>query len=254
MKDGYLVFLDSGIGGMTTMRAVMQLLPSENYAYFCDTKNVPYGNKSDAEILRLASAMMKRVEQYPVKAVVLACNTITAVCAKKFRAEYPFKIFGIEPAVRPALKNGGKTLVLATSRTIHELQNRGVGERADLFAPILLAETIECSTNPDALNIEKHLPPDRGYKNVVLGCTHYPLVFRQISDRYPRARIWDGNDGLARHVFRIVKAGDDGCTNDLGGAQNMDFLKIKPMFEKQDENRLKSRFYQLFAQKDQKIR
>ncbi len=245
-----MAFLDSGIGGMTTMHAVMQLLPNEHYAYFCDTKNVPYGNKSDTEILRLASAMMERIAKYPVKAVILACNTITAVCVQKFRVEYPFKIFGIEPAVRPALKNGGKTLVLATNRTINELQNRGLGEAADLFAPFLLAKEIERCANPYALNIEEHLPPDCGYDNVVLGCTHYPLVLPQIAARYPRAKVWDGNDGLARHIARIVKADNKEGANDVINAQNLDLSKIKPMFEKQDENRLKSRFYQLFAQKN----
>ena len=250
MKNGYLVFLDSGIGGMTTMHAVMKRIPDERYAYFCDSKNVPYGNKSDAEILEHTSQMMERIARYPVKAVIMACNTITAVCGKTFRTEYPYKIFGIEPALRPALLHGGKTLVLATTRTVLGMEKGGFSAVADLCALPFLAEEIERAKNPMAMDICSHLPPNCGYQNVVLGCTHYPLVVRQIARQYVGARIWDGNEGLAKNVANWVLGNADRKESDANTPQNIDFSKIKLMFEKDDENRLKSQFYRFFVQKN----
>lgn len=249
MKDGYLVFLDSGIGGMTTMRAVMQRLPAERYAYFCDSQNVPYGNKSDTEILERTSLMMEKIARYPVKAVVMACNTITAVCGKTFRARYPYKIFGIEPALRPALLHGGKTLVLATTRTILSMEQNGLSAVADLCALPFLAGEIERSSNPMMMDIRGHLPPNCKYQNVVLGCTHYPLVVRQIAEHYDGARIWDGNEGLSKNVASWVLGSDYAKKDGAYIPQNIDFSKIKLMFEKDDENRLKSQFYRFFVQK-----
>ena len=108
MKGSILV-IDSGAGGISTLKVLRKVLPYEDYIYFADNKNMPYGNKSRAFLAENARAIIKKVsEDYALKMAVLACNTLTGAAVKILREEFPsLPIVGMEPAYKPAGEKGG---------------------------------------------------------------------------------------------------------------------------------------------------
>ena len=111
---------DSGVGGIGTLSALRRELPQEDFLYFGDTLHAPYGTKPREEVMACVTRVMTHLLLNHVKAVVIACNTATAVAAKELRETYDLPILGMEPALKPAhaLRHGGRILVLATPMTL----------------------------------------------------------------------------------------------------------------------------------------
>lgn len=208
---------DSGIGGMTILRAIQERLPGMEYKYIADSKHCPYGNKSEEELYRIVRGNVESLRDWGAKVIVIACNTATVKCISRLRRNYPELVFvGTEPAVKLALDSGAsKILVLATSNTIRSerlrllmRQNKESGQKVDFLACPGLAETIEKCYDKDLEKISEKLEEllvyNDSYEVVVLGCTHYPLVSDLIQKYYPKARLIDGADGVARRVEEIV--------------------------------------------------
>ena len=128
MEPGYIAFFDSGIGGLTLLKECAQQLAGESFLYFGDNANAPYGNKSPEEIERLALTAFGYLSRFPLKAAVLACNTVTAECAAALRARCPFPVLGVEPALKPAAKACKNVLVLATRATLSSKKFRALAE------------------------------------------------------------------------------------------------------------------------------
>ena len=129
MEPGYIAFFDSGIGGLTLLKECAQQLAGESFLYFGDNANAPYGNKSPEEIERLTLTAFGYLSRFPLKAAVLACNTVTAECAAALRARCPFPVLGVEPALKPAAKACKNVLVLATRAPLYLLLPAGSGGR-----------------------------------------------------------------------------------------------------------------------------
>ncbi|MBR2698155.1 MAG: aspartate/glutamate racemase family protein, partial [Clostridia bacterium] len=113
-------FFDSGLGGISVLHEARRVMPNENYLFFGDNKNTPYGPRSLEEIRALSEAGIGRLLDRGVKAVVIACNTVTSAYGEIVRAEHPeLPIIGMEPALKPAhfARHGGKVIVLATDAT-----------------------------------------------------------------------------------------------------------------------------------------
>ena len=127
-----VAFFDSGLGGISVLRAARRVLPFENYVYYGDSAHAPYGTRPPEEIRTLAMAVTEKVLALGAKAVVVACNTATGEAVDAMRARWPeVPIIGVEPAIKPAAEAhpGGTVLVLATpmcvkSRRFLELQRR----------------------------------------------------------------------------------------------------------------------------------
>ena len=175
---------DSGIGGLTTLEAITDLLPNEDYVYYADRKNNPYGNKSDEELYDIVNKVVRKLFKENVKLIVIACNTATTKCISKLRENYPDMIFiGTEPAIKVACDNNYKnTLVIATPGTIASertqellVKNKKDNENIELIACDNLANAIE---NYDNKKIDEILHKyfdkykDKDIDAVVLGCTH----------------------------------------------------------------------------------
>ena len=121
-SKGRIAFFDSGIGGLTTLSACIEYARAHffndfDYFYYGDNFRAPYGNLSEEQIWRYADEAFSIFQQLEVCAAVIACNTVTAVCADRLRRKYGFPIVGLEPAVGPAIKQGGEIFVLATKVT-----------------------------------------------------------------------------------------------------------------------------------------
>ena len=103
-KQDYIAVFDSGVGGISVLRHLIRYLPGERFLYFGDSANAPYGSRTTEEVRQLTLAAVKKLTtEYPVKAVVIACNTATAAAVKQVRSAYPdLIVIGIEPALKVA--------------------------------------------------------------------------------------------------------------------------------------------------------
>lgn len=181
---------DSGLGGLTVVRALRAALPHENIVYLGDTARVPYGTKGAATVIRYAAACTSHLLARNVKAIVVACNTVSAVAPDRLRAQFDIPILGvIEPGARAAAKQTRtfRVGVLATAGTIASgaypraiaacsTRIETYGHAAPLLVP--LAEEGWVEGDVPRLAAERYLEPlaRAGVDVVILGCTHYPLL------------------------------------------------------------------------------
>lgn len=213
---------DSGVGGISVLRELCKVMPEENYIYFGDSINAPYGTKPLEEIRRLTIANVEFLLMQGAKGIVVACNTATAAAVRVLRNMYPdIPLVGIEPALKPAaLQPGHPTvLVMATPMTIQLEKYKTLMMRYEQKADIIglpcpgLMEFVETG-NTDGEDLKQFLeellsPYLREIDSIVLGCTHYPFVRRMIEELAgERVRIFDGGNGTAREMCRrLTKAG-----------------------------------------------
>lgn len=218
-----VAFFDSGIGGLTTLRACVskatRLLKSNQkmvFYYYGDNFRAPYGNLSEEKINLYVDKTFKEFLALGVDAVVIACNTVTAVCIDRLRKEYVFPIIGVEPAVLYAAKRLGdkkkEILTLSTRATFLSKRFNCLCARVRENYPNLILKNYPCDSL--AGEIEKNLGkrgfclpdilPKSSPSIVVLGCTHYGFVKNYI-ERYYSCPVVDGNDGVANRLFSVLQ-------------------------------------------------
>ena len=220
-KEDYIAVFDSGVGGISVLRQLRKIMPGENYIYFGDSANAPYGSRSTEQVRELTlAAAEKLITEYPVKALVVACNTATAAAIETLRETYrDLIVIGIEPAVKLAADHfpGGKLGVMATEVTLREEKFDILMHRFDgnctitkIPAPGLVqlieagkADTVET----DALLRELLSPYVGKLDALVLGCTHYPFVSRRIGKVLgPQTILLHGGKGTSRETKRRLEA------------------------------------------------
>ena len=205
--DNSICIFDSGIGGINVLSECVRRKPWLNYNYVSDNFNVPYGNKSSAEIFNLVKNKLDVVAKSKPRAVVIACNTATTNCIGALRKEYDFNLVGIEPAVKQCRDVDKKCLLLCTSATANS-KNLGnlikkFGANLEVLAMKNLAEYIENNApNLDENAIINSLPNGE-YDVVILGCTHYVFAKKMIRKKYNCA-VFDGIVGTVNHLFNIL--------------------------------------------------
>ncbi len=207
---------DSGIGGLSILNVMKEVLPDEDYIYLADGKNCPYGNKSLDELITITSNIVDYLISNNVKIIVIACNTATTKCMKLLREKYPDMIFvGTVPAIKVASDNNYKnTLVMATPGTIESERteelvrdNKREDQNIYLVSCEGLAESIE---NKDDKRIDEILNniyleyKDKNIDSIVLGCTHYPFIKDKIK-KYFNVDLLDGSLGVSREVKRQLE-------------------------------------------------
>ena len=214
---------DSGVGGISVLKELVKILPNEDYLYFGDSKNAPYGTKDKAEVERLTIAAAEDLLAKGAKGLVVACNTATSAGVKKLRMLYPeIPLVGIEPAVKPAVlhKAGGRVLVMATPMTIREEKFNQLMKQYEQEAQIIplacpgLMDFIE-QGDLHSEKLEKYLEELLfAYKQnpvdaAVLGCTHYPFAKDMIQKVLGKDTvIFDGGEGTAREMKRRLAEKD----------------------------------------------
>ncbi len=212
IPTGGIAFFDSGIGGLTVLAECRKLLPSETFYYYGDNDRAPYGNLPKEKIRKYVLQAFRQFRKRRVKAVVLACNTATAVCIDELRKKYAFPIIGAEPAVYTAAAEGGEVLVLSTRATYESPRFRALCRRAKDRFPRAnvracacdgLAGAIERGLFHCKINFADYLPEGKP-KTVVLGCTHYGYIKKQIAAHYG-CKVLDGNGGIALRLRYILK-------------------------------------------------
>ncbi|MDT8397129.1 MAG: glutamate racemase [Pseudomonadales bacterium] len=207
---------DSGVGGLSILAKIRELLPRENLVYVADSAHAPYGARTDSYIQQRCEHIMTFFRTEQVKAVVLACNTATAAAVTRLRQDHHLPIIGMEPALKPAARQSraGVVGVLATAGTIgsdrfFHLQSQFASEVEIITQPCPgLVEHIE-QLVPDrralrALLVE-YIEPllARGADTLVLGCTHYSLITGLIAEiAGSQVQIMDTGFAVARELQR----------------------------------------------------
>ena len=218
-KDDAIGVFDSGVGGISVLRHLRRLMPQENYVYFGDSANAPYGSRSTEEVRRLTlAAAEKLVNEHRIKALVVACNTATAAAVTQLRRRYPL-VIGIEPALKVAADHfpGGRVGVMATAVTLREEKFDTLLHRFDencavakIPAPgvVELVEAGKADSPEMETLLQSILGPYRGRLDaLVLGCTHYPFAAPVIARVLgPEVSLLDGGEGTARETRRRLAA------------------------------------------------
>lgn len=215
MNDNKIGVFDSGIGGVTVLKEIIKLLPNENYMYYSDSKNNPYGDKKDEEIINICDKIVQKFLKNKCKAIVIACNTASAKAAKVLREKYPqIPIIAIEPAYKMVhdFAYDQVTLVMATKGTIesekfHKLYNKYDNHKTYLMTCQGLADIIE-EGNLEKIKqyLKENLAEYIGkVHNVVLGCTHYPLIQNEIKEVLGDVEFFNGAGSLAKHLKDILE-------------------------------------------------
>lgn len=219
-KTDYIAVFDSGLGGISVLRHLLRLMPGERYLYFGDSANAPYGSRPTSEVRDLTLAAAEQLmEEKPLKALVLACNTATAAAVKDLRQKYPdLIVIGIEPALKVAADHypGGRIGVMATEVTLREEKFDTLLHRFHENCSVTkipmpgLVQLVEAgkTDSPEMDDLLRNLlAPHIGKLDaVVLGCTHYPLAARAISRVLgENVVLLDGGDGTARETKRRLE-------------------------------------------------
>ena len=218
----YIGVFDSGVGGVSVLRELMKLMPQEDFYYFGDSANAPYGPRPTAQVRSLSIAAAEHLFSLGAKCLVVACNTATAAAIDALREQYPNEIIiGIEPALKLAADRqpGGTIGVMATEVTLREKKYAALVRRCQQYANVIplpspgIVELVEADQTDSAEAyrlLHRELDPYVGKLDaLVLGCTHYPFAQSTIRDILgPHVDILHGGPGTARETRRrLLEAG-----------------------------------------------
>ena len=221
-KTAPIGVFDSGVGGISVLRELVRQMPGENYIFYGDSANAPYGTRPLEEIRELSMVVAEYLISRGVKALVVACNTATSACVRILRNKYPdMPIVGLEPAVKPATLShpGGNIAILATEMTVKQPKFNALMDRykdqAHLI-PVPASELVECvergeldsprleATIQMILNRSLDTAPDA----IVLGCTHFPFVRKAIEKVAHQSDVFDGSEGAAHYCKTLLEEKD----------------------------------------------
>lgn len=228
---------DSGVGGLTVVRSLMEKLPRESFIYFGDTAHVPYGNKTEPELMHYARQIIAFLLQQDVKAIIVACGTHSSITLPRIAGDYNIPILGVVKAAASCAVNtthNRKIGIAATQATVNsraytgEIQSLNpdcqVYETAcPRFVPLVESGRLKEKETMEA--VAEYLQPllERGIDSLVLGCTHYPFLFEVIE----------------KYVGQGVEVIDPSCKT---VEQAMEIFSRKDLFNRQEQKPLR-KFY-----------
>lgn len=215
MDNRPIGFFDSGLGGLTSVQELHEMLPNEKVIYFGDTARTPYGSKSQETIKEFAGQIVDYLVSKDVKLIIIACNTVTAMALDDLRAKYPnVPIYGvIGPVVRKVVADGCRNVgIIATKATIRsDVYARKIKEldptikTYSLACPAIVPLVEEGFTDTEIMEktVEYYMDSfvkENKFDNLVLGCTHYPLVAKHIKKLYPWLNLYNSSAEVVREL------------------------------------------------------
>ena len=249
---------DSGLGGLTAVRSLRQILPEENLIYFGDTARVPYGGWSKETLLKYARQDVRFLRSSDIKAILIACGTVSTTSLETLQKENDLPIVGVvEPTCRRALlvtrnKRVGIIATLASIRsgayeaTLKRLDSEVevVGKACPLFVPLVENGRFQRGDIVIETVAKEYLEPLRetGIDTLILGCTHYPLLTEVVSDIMgPEVTLVSAGEESAFELKRLLKAGDLRADESRQGEAEFfvsdraeDFERIASVFLRED--------------------
>jgi glutamate racemase len=222
-QNNTIAILDSGVGGLSIVRAIRNELPSLSIVYGCDNKNFPYGPKTPIEVIKCISNLTKQtIERFSPDLVVIACNTASTVALETLRQQSSVPIVGVVPAIKPAAAaSRSKTIgLLATPGTIARPYTEQLIKEYASDCEVIrwgstqlveLAEEKIRGKKVDLDVVKKELAPffplqdQSPIDTIVLGCTHFPLLLEELSLAAPKTIRWvDSSEAIANRVKALT--------------------------------------------------
>lgn len=251
-KQQKIAFFDSGVGGLTVFKELKKILPNENYIYFGDLANIPYGSKSKSELIKIADKIFKFLETKSVKAVVMACNTTSANTYEELKNNYGFKIYPIIQSCAKVISDMPikKIGVFATEATI---KSGAYGIELKKYNPDLEVFEMSCPSwvkivedklqdEPESIEkVEFYISemlknsPDK----IILGCTHYPYLLELLSKFAPKNMFIDPapyfsefikSDLELNNLLNVGSIGSIGSEEFFVSANPEQFMQAASMF------------------------
>ncbi len=210
--------LDSGVGGVYVLRQAVKLLPREDFLFYGDLGNAPYGSRPLEEIRRISLAAAQHLADQGVKALLVACNTATSAAVETMRERFSIPVIGVEPALKPAMeaRRGGKIAVMATPATLRLPRFARLMQACglkDALVPLpcpglsLMVERYGPGSGVIAdylAELFSHAPLDQ-LDGVVIGCTHYSYLKGDLRAMLGSIPLFDGASGAARQLERVLR-------------------------------------------------
>lgn len=233
MKNKPIGVFDSGVGGLSVLSRLIELLPNEKFIYFGDTIHLPYGNKTKEQLVDISSSIFDFFEKKGVKAVVMACNTTSAIVYDILKSKYSFRIYPIVQSVSKYIadKNYQNIGVFATLATVNsgaykkEIQKFNKNIKVFEYACPQWVSIVEKSLQKEKnsvqnikSNVEKML--QNNIEKIILGCTHYPYLLNILSEFAPADMFIDPAEQFAKFISQDLQ------TNNLIN----DNIPQKPVF------------------------
>jgi len=211
VNSGYIAVFDSGIGGLSVLNELIRIMPNERYIYFGDNRNSPYGCKSERELLSLTFNVISEILNYPVKAIVVGCNTLSVTILEQIQKMTLVPVFGVFPPVESCVCKG-RSLLLCTPNTAKKYAKRYNG--VDVLSLPYLAKDIEDKIySLENINLDFHFSTGdfyganqdkinflTEYNRIILGCTHYFFVKNQILAHFNHRDLISGDIATALRV------------------------------------------------------
>ncbi len=212
MNTGYIAVMDSGIGGLFTLKRLIEEMPNERFLYFGDNLNAPYGDKPVSLLNILTLKNVSRVMTHGVKALVFACNTLAVNVLGNVKRLVPVPVFGVYPPTEKTATEGKRTVLFCTERTAERFNDT---EQLKVVSLSRLAKDVEKNAaDLSAVNLKAHLDSSLKYRKiisenyrfdtVILGCTHYGLIKNKFSDHFCPRNIISGDDFTAKQVKKAL--------------------------------------------------
>lgn len=232
MNKTNIGIFDSGIGGVTVLKEIIKQLPEENYIYYSDSKNNPYGDKSDKEIIEICDNIVKFLLEKKCKVIVVACNTASAKAVKYLRDKYKnIQFIAIEPAYKMVYDYdyNKSTLIMATKGTIEsekfkKLYNKYDNHKTYVLPCVGLADIIEEGNKEKVKDyLKENISKYEGLvDDVVIGCTHYAFIQDEIKEVLGDVKFYYGASGVAKHVKAVLE--EKGLLADKDNAGKIEFV------------------------------
>lgn len=248
-KSQKIAFFDSGVGGLTVFKEVKKLLPNEDYIYFGDLKNIPYGTKSKEQLIKIADRIFKFFETKNVKAVVMACNTTSANTYDILKDKYSFKIYPIiqscaKTIARLPLKRIG---VFATDATIkasaYSIELKKYNPNLEIFEMscppwVGIVEENKQNVPSSAACVDSYLGKmlENAPEKIILGCTHYPYLLDVLGKFVPKNIFIDPAQNFAQYIkndlakLNLINNNDIGSEEFFVSANTQAFKDASAMF------------------------
>lgn len=212
--DKKIGIFDSGVGGLTVLKELKALCPNESFIYVGDTKNLPYGNKSKQELLEITSNIFNFYKLNDVKAVVMACNTTSAVVWSELKDSFDFKIYPISQTVCKYFNQLDieKIGVFATSATVNsQVYQKNLNAKTFAIAPIEWVEIVENNAykTADAQKyIEKYALEMQKFEpeKIILGCTHYPYLTDELIKYFDKNQLINPAKIFAKAIYDSLES------------------------------------------------
>lgn len=206
-----VLLIDSGSGGVNILKECVRVCPYSNYLLYCDHENLPYGEKSKAELIAITERNLRKIFSFfKFEIVIFACNTLTATCIDEMRERYKNITFiGTVPAIKPALNEFEEKdiLLIATKTTIKN--NKLIGKYRDSKMKFKALNTLASLIDEHLDELDKLRPYLKrqlsgNFKALVLGCTHYKAVTNLIKQIKPNIKVYDSANGVARRLLSFI--------------------------------------------------